>query len=251
MRAKDGMTTAPFLLLVEDDPTSRAFLRAALRALPAVVDCAGSAGEALECARVRSHDLWLIDAHLPDADGPTLLALLRSTGATVPALAHTAAVDATLFQSLRSRGFADVIGKPVSAGRLHAIVRRHLGAGESGVAMPGGGRACEGAPAWDDTAALAVLNGNAADVATLRGLFVTELPAQRDGVVQAARAGDVAALLALLHRLRASCGFTGAARLAQATKALSAAAGCALALREFERAVEATLAEPAGVRTGE
>ena len=53
----------PFLLLVEDDPTSREFLRTALCALPAQVDCAETAAQAIDCARARRHDLWLIDAH--------------------------------------------------------------------------------------------------------------------------------------------------------------------------------------------
>jgi HPt (histidine-containing phosphotransfer) domain-containing protein len=69
-------------------------------------------------------------------------------------------------------------------------------------------------PIWDDAAALAALNGNAEHVAALRTLFLDELPGMR---TQIADAGTRAATL---HRLRASCGFVGAARLADAVQAL-------------------------------
>ena len=243
------MTTHPFLLLVEDDPTSSAFLHAALRALPAVVDCAATAAQACEIARTRRHDLWLIDAHLPDGNGAHLLERLRRNGATAPALAHTASTDAATLDALRAAGFDEVIVKPVGAHRLQAMVRRHLWSEDaSGVASCARPR-CDGAPPWDDAAALAVLNGNTANMAALRGLFLAELPRQRESVVHAALAGDGATMREHLHRLRASCGFTGAARLAQAAAALSAAVGCADALDGFEAAVEATLAEAAGVES--
>lgn len=238
------MTTHPLLLLVEDDPTSCAFLRAALRALPAVVDCAATAAQACEHARARRHDVWLIDAHLPDGDGGSLLARLRAAGATAPALAHTASTDAVILEALRAAGFDEVIVKPVGAHRLQAMVRRHL-RGEEASVEAADTSTCgrDGAPPWDDAAALAVLHGNTANMAALRGLFLAELPGQREAVVHAALAGDAIALLDQLHRLRASCGFTGATRLAQAAAALSAALGCADALDRFEAAVEVTLAE--------
>ena len=54
------------MLLVEDDPTSRGFLRAAAAALPAHVDVAGSVADARVMATRETYDAWLIDAHLPD-----------------------------------------------------------------------------------------------------------------------------------------------------------------------------------------
>jgi DNA-binding response OmpR family regulator len=239
------MTKVHLLLLVEDDPTSRDFLRAALRTLPAEVDCASSIEEAVQSARARRHDLWLLDAHLPDGSGAALLARLRSSGSAVPALAHTAANDAALSQALLAQGFDEVVTKPVQAELLQAIVRRHLGlAAEATGAVPATRIAdAGGPPVWDDDAACAALNGQAENVAALRGLFVAELAQQRDAVLQAAQVGDGAAMSAHLHRLRASCGFTGAALLAQATAALSATAQCPAALRDFDAAVDATLAD--------
>lgn len=77
----------PRLLLVEDDPISRGFLQAVLEGLPAHVDCADSLSSALDRARARRHDLWLIDVNLPDGTGSGLLRALRLLHPDVPALA--------------------------------------------------------------------------------------------------------------------------------------------------------------------
>jgi DNA-binding response OmpR family regulator len=204
----------PNILLVEDDPVSRAFLEAATAALPARVAVAGDAASARAQANAAGFDLWLIDANLPDATGAELLAQLRAGGFATPALAHTATRDAGAHAGLRAAGFAAVVAKPIDAASWRAAVRRALrmapGAHVGDAAPhPYGER-----PLWDDAVALAALNGNAEHVAALRKLFLDELPGMRARIVDPeSRAGT-------LHRLRASCGFVGAARLDAAVRAL-------------------------------
>ena len=243
------MTLPPRILLVEDDPTSQAFLRTALRALPAVVDTAGSVATAATLALEHRYDLWLIDAHLPDGSGADLLARLRGQGATVPALAHTAAVDAQLTRVLRAQGFDDVIGKPLPANQLRQQVAARLGldalAGDASDGGEPGAHSETPLPAWDDVAAARALNGQSTHVAALRALFVAELPAVCATIASAAREGDRVQLAEQLHRLRASCGFTGAALLGEAVAFLHEHADCEAALCRFEMAVETTL-EQAG-----
>src|SRR5690606_26492213 len=75
-----AMKQVPRILLVEDDPVTQAYLAAVLEALPATVDAVASAGEAMRAVSGGgrgTHALWLVDAHLPDADGAGLLARLR------------------------------------------------------------------------------------------------------------------------------------------------------------------------------
>lgn len=214
----------PRLLLVEDDPISHAFMLAALQALPAQVDSADSVADALR--REDQHDLWLIDANLPDGSGAQLLDGLRRLHARTVALAHTADPSSERRESLLAAGFATVLVKPLSAADLQAAVRRHLPAGAST------------AHDWDESAALKALNGNREHVATLRRLFLDELPASVGAVEQSFRDGNQEALRAVLHKLRASCGFVGASRLATAAQRLHHAPGSLEALMDFRAAAE-------------
>ena len=191
--------TMPSILLVEDDPISALFLAAALEALPARVQIAGDCAQALAAAG--PFDAWLIDANLPDGSGPDLLQRLRTADTSARALAHTADATAEMRERLQVAGFIDVLVKPLSARELLHAVRAALG------------DAATARPDWDETAALTALAGNRDHVATLRQLFLSELPAARTACLNAFVERDDAALRAHLHRLQASCGFAGAAAL--------------------------------------
>lgn len=236
----------PRILLVEDDPVSRAFLCAAIEALPATVDPVADCTAAELRAAAGPHDLWLIDAHLPDGDGSALLANLRRRAATTPALGHTASHDRHELERLLGAGFLEVLVKPIAPGALRAAIRRALGQPPAVDAdTPTGAAAL---PVWDDAAALAALKGERAHVEALRRLFLDELAAQRLAVDAALAAGDGTGAGHVLHRLRASCGFVGAARLAEAVNALEADLHAPAALRRFDEAVEDVLgAGPAPV----
>lgn len=246
----------PRLLLLEDDPVSAAFLASALEALPARVDVAASLAEARR--RADGCDLWLFDAHLPDGDGASLLAELRACGLRTPALAHAAETRREPLDALIAAGFDEVLLKPLSVAALQAGARRALGDpdGSTPVGMPLEApieasleppvRGIAGVdakfPVWDDAVALRALNGSRAHVGAMRGLFLQELPAAAGCVIAGARLGDAAAIRAGLHRLQASCGFVGAARMAAAVAALRARPGDADALARFDGAVQDTLA---------
>lgn len=236
----------PRILLVEDDPTTAAFLAAAAEALPADVDSVGSLAAARAQATAHAYALWLVDAHLPDGEGATLLADLRAAAPHVPAIAHTASREAALHEALHGAGFTAVLVKPLAATALRAALAGALGAtraprvSEAVHAPPPAGLQ----PPWDDAAALRALNGERAHVDALRVLFRDELPAARDLVANAVRTGDDDALRAVLHRLRASCGFVGARRLEDAVVALQASAVPADALDAFLDAAQDTLSTP-------
>ena len=150
----------PNILLVEDDPVSRAFLEAATAALPASVAVAADAASARRLANASAFDLWLIDANLPDATGAELLAQLREAGLATPALAHTATRDAGVHAELCAAGFVAVVAKPIDAASWQAALRRALGATSPVRANTPVGASGGKSPVWDDDAALAALNGN-------------------------------------------------------------------------------------------
>ena len=221
----------PRLLLVEDDLVSAAFLHDAASALPAEVHVAGSLAEARRAIDAMHFDLWLVDAHLPDGHGETLLDATRG-GIRTPALAHTAASDTALRERLLAAGFLDVLCKPLGVGELHAALRCQLRTTA---------RVEEPRPAWDDAAALRAMGGDPGHVAALRDLFLKELPGQHERLRAAAMTGDDAGMRAELHRLAASCGFVGAAGLAAAVRELQASPLRADALQRFDAAVDELL----------
>jgi DNA-binding response OmpR family regulator len=218
----------PRLLLVEDDPVSAAFLRDAAVGLPAEVDVAGNIAEALASASTHCHALYLIDANLPDGHGETLLHALRDHGIDAPALAHTAARDHAIRDRLLAAGFIDVLCKPLAVAELHDALRYHLDL------SPG----CGKLPSWDDNVALTALGGQQAHVDALRDLFLKELPGQRERIEAAAANGDETTMRAELHRLAASCGFVGAARLASAVREVQAQPLDVQGLQRFGFAVD-------------
>lgn len=233
----------PRILLLEDDLVSAAFLASALEALPARVAVAGSLAEARGLAD--GCDLWLFDAHLPDGDGASLLAELRARGLRTPALAHTAEARREPLDALIAAGFGEVLLKPLSVAALQAGARRALG--DAGAAAPSEVLAdfasvCGKPLIWDDDTALRALNGHREHVTAMRELFLQELPASATRTIDAAHRNDEATVRAELHRLQASCGFVGAARIAAAIHGLRAHPGDDDAMARFEGAVQDTLA---------
>lgn len=234
MPLPDG--TTPRLLLVEDDSISREFLTAALSALPADVETAADCAEASRLSA--RFDLWLIDANLPDGSGIGLLHRLRAASPGTVALAHTADPSPLLREALLRAGFADVLVKPLSADSLRQRVGATLGCAVRDAA-PATASAMAALPDWDEDAALKALGGHRGHALQLRALFLAELPSARQACMTAFDAGDHAGLRDALHKLRASCGFVGAARLADVVARWQAAPASALLRDQFNAAADA------------
>jgi two-component system C4-dicarboxylate transport response regulator DctD len=111
------------VLVVEDDPPIRQFLRDCLEI---VMDCrvttAADASEALACLHSSAFDLVLTDMHMPGITGLELIARLRILYPDVPAVLITGSLD----QPARTTG-ALLLVKPVTVDTLCATVRTALG----------------------------------------------------------------------------------------------------------------------------
>ncbi|HEX5685612.1 MAG TPA: PAS domain-containing protein [Ideonella sp.] len=124
------------VLLVDDLALAREAVTAMLhREGMAVVACAdGEAALRAERearAAGRAFDLWLIDARMPSLAGAALLAALRRSGGeacgvTPALLMSTDGAAASEFEAA-SAGFAGVLAKPTTTGRLRAAVSQALG----------------------------------------------------------------------------------------------------------------------------
>lgn len=213
------------LLVLEDDSVSRMFLSETLAAAGHQVCALGDGLEALERAQRHRYDVLLLDLNVPGLAGDQLLAALRAGSANPAAPLASAYSRAILLSAdmdqqrraaMLAAGFADVLMKPIAADALLAVVEATAQRSNSPAL------AVTSADLWDEAAALAMTGGIHATVVALRGLLLGELPAQKRRLELAFAAGDTEVAAAELHRLRAACGFCGAAQLGLAARQASA-----------------------------
>jgi DNA-binding response OmpR family regulator len=117
------------VLLVDDEPRLRAFLKEELEAenycVTTAVDAAG-AWELLD--QISPPDLLVLDWNLPDGSGPELCQRMRNAGITLPVLMLTGHDDVTDRVHALDAGVDDYLVKPFSVdellARLRALQRR-------------------------------------------------------------------------------------------------------------------------------
>jgi DNA-binding response OmpR family regulator len=114
------------ILLVEDEREMAAALSAALKQYDMVADQVATLEQAQEALTHLVHDAVLLDRHLPDGDGLTLLATLRAR--QVPVIVLTAKGDLSDRVEGLERGADDYLVKPFAmeelVARLRAVLRR-------------------------------------------------------------------------------------------------------------------------------
>lgn len=211
------------VLLAEDEAISRRFLEDALDALGYRCESVNDGGRALDAARARRFDLLLLDVNLPQLSGPEVLRLLRADARApshdVPAIALTADHEIDTQHRLLDAGFLAVGTKPIDVLALERLLAQAI-APPPAKPAPAAPRSV---PRWDEDEALRAAGGRPETVAALRALMRKELPAQRTAILTAIHTRQRDAARAELHRLRASCGFCGAAELGEAVDGLHAA----------------------------
>lgn len=116
------------VLVVDDDPDSRAFMAAALRTAGYCVDLADCAYSALMMTRERRPSAVVIDLMLPDMSGLELLRTLRTGGGleNVPVLVMTGRSEPEDRAAAEVLGIADYLVKPVEPEALVISLRRSL-----------------------------------------------------------------------------------------------------------------------------
>jgi DNA-binding response OmpR family regulator len=114
------------LLLIEDDARIREVVEAGLAARGFTVTSAADGGSGVEILRSRQVELVLLDLMLPDVDGFTLLAALRSARPHLPVIALTARDDPRSKLAGFDGGVDDYVTKPFSLAELAARIRARL-----------------------------------------------------------------------------------------------------------------------------
>jgi len=140
MSAMPPAPTAPRILVIDDEPQIRRFLDIGLRAQGYRVVLADAAQTGLEALATQGADLVVLDLGLPDRDGQSVLADLR-TWSNVPVIVLTARDDEAEKVAALDAGANDYVTKPFGVQELMARIRVLLRAR----AVPE-----DGAPVFDD-----------------------------------------------------------------------------------------------------
>jgi CheY-like chemotaxis protein len=113
----------PRVLVVDDDPSVRDFVAAALTG-SAEVAVASTAGDGLDLATTEFFDGVVVDHQLPDLTGVEMIRLLRSEARTaaIPVLLLTGSTSTTLEGEARNAGADDYLTKPVEPALLEQRV---------------------------------------------------------------------------------------------------------------------------------
>ena len=125
-------TTDPVVLIIEDEPTMRRFLRTSLVANGYAVVEAGTAREGFAQATGRNPELILLDLGLPDGDGLDLARRIRERQKTPIVVLSARGREQDKVAAL-DLGADDYLTKPFGVAELLARLRvalRHAGADE-------------------------------------------------------------------------------------------------------------------------
>jgi len=135
----DSGVTQPSVLLVEDDEVIRRGLSTYLTSRGFSVFQAGTGAQAIELHQEHDIDLVVVDLHLPDTDGLTVLTAVRDRDPLVPTLVLTgdpsvltaqralrARVSAYLTKPISPSEFVDEVDRSIKEGQIAKLQRKLL-----------------------------------------------------------------------------------------------------------------------------
>jgi two-component system, OmpR family, KDP operon response regulator KdpE len=114
------------VLVVDDEPAIRRFLRTSLTAQGYLVTEAENGTAALENLRRRPIDILVLDLGLPDINGLDIIERVRGQGSTVPIIVLSSRTDETGKVKALDLGADDYVTKPFGIDELLARIRAAL-----------------------------------------------------------------------------------------------------------------------------
>ncbi|HEV2551959.1 MAG TPA: response regulator transcription factor [Stellaceae bacterium] len=114
------------VLVVDDEPAIRRFLRTSLGAHGYQVDEAADGHAALDLLRRSPPDVLVLDLGLPDLDGFELLRRLRASGSALPVIVLSSRADEKGKVEALDLGADDYVTKPFGIDELLARIRAAL-----------------------------------------------------------------------------------------------------------------------------
>ena len=114
------------VLVVDDEPAIRRFLRTSLMAQGYQVTEAEDAGGTLEALRREPPQILVLDLGLPDTDGFEVIRRIRGAGSTLPIIVLSSRADETGKVQALDLGADDYVTKPFGVDELLARLRAAL-----------------------------------------------------------------------------------------------------------------------------
>jgi two-component system KDP operon response regulator KdpE len=111
------------VLVIDDEPAIRRFLRAGLTSQGYVVSELETGLPALDVVRRRGADLLVLDLGLPDIDGTEVIQRVRETGSQIPIIVLSSRGDEGAKVSALDLGADDYVTKPFGIDELLARIR--------------------------------------------------------------------------------------------------------------------------------
>ncbi|MEJ1157262.1 response regulator transcription factor [Prosthecomicrobium sp. N25] len=119
------MKQPPTILVVDDEPQIRRFLRYSLEASGYAVSLADCGAAALRLVAAGAPDLMILDLGLPDLDGKVVLGQVRQTS-DMPVIVLSARADEDEKITALDLGADDYVAKPFGIRELLARIRANL-----------------------------------------------------------------------------------------------------------------------------
>jgi excisionase family DNA binding protein len=113
-----GATTGPLVLVVDDDPRIREYVRVNLEMEGYLVREASSADEALQAIDDQAPELVLLDVVMPGVDGWQMLQRMQERHGSIPVIMFSGQVDERSASDAEERGARGFIGKPFDPQQL-------------------------------------------------------------------------------------------------------------------------------------
>ena len=119
-----GSSGGPLVLVVDDDPRIREYVRVNLEMEGYTVREAASADEALAAIENQAPELVLLDIVMPGVDGWQLLRQLEERHGSIPVIMYSGLVDEGHADAAAERGVSGLLGKPFDPRELVARARQ-------------------------------------------------------------------------------------------------------------------------------
>ena len=113
-----GKSGGPLVLVVDDDPRLREFMRVNLEMEGYSVVEAASAEEALSAIEDTTPELVLLDVVMPGVDGWQMLQRMQERHGSIPVIMFSGQVDARSASEAEERGARGFVGKPFDPQQL-------------------------------------------------------------------------------------------------------------------------------------